>query len=55
MQSVGLGDLARSVYQLFFHLKKFLADQILRSDQVTEDVVYEWLNGLGGTSSTKVP
>jgi hypothetical protein len=22
---------------------------------VTEDVVYEWLNGLGGTSSTKVP
>jgi hypothetical protein len=38
-------DLAPSDDLLFFHLKKFLAGQSLRSDRQTEDVVQEWLQG----------
>jgi len=31
---------------MFLHPKKFFASQSLRSDQETEDVVHDWLEGL---------
>ena len=38
--------LASRDYHLFLHLKKFLAGQILRSDQETKDALQDWLEGL---------
>jgi hypothetical protein len=43
--------LASPDFHFFLHIKKFLAGQILRSDQETKDALQDWVEGLATSFS----